>query len=540
MANIRREFLRAIAAGGAALGAGWTSGSPIEAVERAALDAARKQAAHRRRRIIYNNDGDDIWAKGADTLENFLAVRHEPLLGTQVDSIYYCTTQSFNLFTHSSRVAEVFLSREGTFANNNLKSFIEQGTDGLRMSCNFARKHGLESIWTLRMNDIHDCFTPQYVSQWKKDDPRRVMAKLADVSELKDRRRLWSLVDFEHADVEPRVVAIIEDVLRNYPVDGIELDFLRAPFYFRTTYEGKPATDKQVGVLTRLVESIRKSVLAESERQGKPLLLAARVPVTKQLCNYIGIDVAGWLSASMIDVLSISGGYVAFDQPVTELIELGHQNQVPVYPCLSQSGLNYRPPRGKEEPQPPAAWNGAAARLWDAGADGIYSFNLFPGPGTTEQRDYAVTVLKNIGSKESLMHVDRMFAVCDAGWGLPGAFWAKDVEEFSNSLPLSLDGKPAITVQLIVPGPIPDSPTSSKQELRLDFAGLAETEVPAVTINSHRLDQANFENIHDVRRYRFPIPLSNSKMGANEIRVEGISEKVKLAGVELWITRTES
>src|SRR5205823_1267019 len=136
-----------------------------EAAERGALDRARKQAAHRKRRVIYNNDGDDIWAAGADTVEKFLALRHDPLLGTQVDSIYYCTTQSFNLFTHDTRVSEVFLSREVSFANNNLPTFLEQKTDGLRMSCEFARKHGLESIWTLRMNDIHDAFTPQFVSQ---------------------------------------------------------------------------------------------------------------------------------------------------------------------------------------------------------------------------------------------------------------------------------------------------------------------------------------------------------------------------------------
>ncbi len=539
MTATRRNFLHAIAVGSTALGTGWTSGGPIEAAERAALDAARKQAAHRRRRIIYNNDGDDIWAPGAETVENFLAVRHEPLLGTQVDSIYYCTTQSFNLFTHDSHAAEVFLTRQGTFANNNLKSFIEQGTDGLRMSCNFARKHGLESIWTLRMNDIHDCFTPQYVSRWKKDDPRRVMASLENVSELKDRGRLWSLVDFEHPDVEPRMAAIIEDVLRNYPVDGVELDFLRAPFYFRSTYEGKAATDKQASVLTRLVETIRKKVLTESERQGKPFLLAARVPVSKKLCSYIGIDIDAWLSAGMIDVLAISGGYVAFDQPVSELIELGHRHQVPVYPCLSQSGLNYRPPRGKEGPQPSAAWFGAAARLWDAGADGIYCFNLFPGPGTTEQRDYALKVLKSIGSKELLASADRMFAVCDAGWSLPGAFWAKDAEEFSNSLPLTRDGKPAITVPLVVAGPIANSAKASSIELRLDFTGLTDTEVATVTMNSHQLGSPKSEIVGDSRRIRFSVPESCSRTGVNEIRVEGISEKVQLAGAELWITRIE-
>jgi hypothetical protein len=105
------------------------------------LDDARKKSAHRQRRIIYNNDGDDIWAKGADTIEKFLALRHTPLLDTHVDTIFYCTTQSFNLFTHDTRVAEVFLSREGSFTHNNLKMFLEQRTDGLRMSCDFARKH---------------------------------------------------------------------------------------------------------------------------------------------------------------------------------------------------------------------------------------------------------------------------------------------------------------------------------------------------------------------------------------------------------------
>ena len=177
------------------------------------------------------------------------------------------------------------------------------------------------------------------------------------------------------------------------------------------------------------------------------------MPVTKERCRYLGIDIAGWLSAGLIDVLAISGGYVAFDQPVEELIGLGHKHDVPVYPCLSLSGLLYRPPRSKGEPQPPAAWNGAAARFWEAGADGIYCFNLFPGPGTSEQREYAVTILKAIGSKDTLANADRMFAVCDAGWSMPAHYWAKDAEEFSRALPVALDGKPALTVPLIVAGP---------------------------------------------------------------------------------------
>ena len=223
MQSRRREFLLGLVAGSTALGPGWLGHRGIAATETNALDAARHQAAHRRRRVIYNNDGDDIWAKGADTVDKFLAMRHTPLLGTHVDSIFYSTTQSFNFFTHQSKVAEVFRSRDGSFANNNLAKFLEQDTDGLRMSSQFARKHGLETVWTLRMNDIHDAFTPQFRPKWKQKDPRRIMSTLAEGQKHNDRRSLWSLVDFEHPDVEPRLLEIIREVLQNYPVDGIEL-----------------------------------------------------------------------------------------------------------------------------------------------------------------------------------------------------------------------------------------------------------------------------------------------------------------------------
>lgn len=532
----RRNFLLALAAGGPALGVGWNLGVPLQAIERAALDVARKQAAWRRRRIIFNNDGDDIWGKGADTVEKFLAVRHTPLLGTQVDSIYYCTTQSFNLFTHATKVAEIFLSREGAFADNNLPAFLEHGLDGLRMSCEFAHQHGLESMWTLRMNDIHDAWTPQFVSRWKKEAPRRVMASLPDVLQYTDRRRLWSLVDFEHPDVEPQLKAIIEELLRNYPVDGVELDFLRAPFYFRTTYEGQPATNRQIGVLSRIVETIRKVVIAESERQGKPFLLAARVPVTQSHCRYIGIDIANWLSAGWIDVLALGGGYIAFDQPAEALIALAHQHGVPAYPCLSMSGLLYRPPRGSGQPQPPAAWNGASARLWAAGADGIYVFNLFPGPGPPEQREYAIAVLGTIGSVESISRAEQMFAVCDAGWSMPAHYWAKDAEEFSHALPVARGQQKAITVPLVVAKLPNTSDMLPPTELRLDFSDLPDNQMPTVWFNGQQLQQPVASDVvAQVRRLSYRIAANVARTGKNDIRIEGVSDTVKLAGAELWI-----
>ena len=538
MHRTRREFLQVIAAGSAAMGSARGLGQGMESGKRTALDAARKQAAWRRRRIVYNNDGDDIYVEGADTVEKFLAVRHKPLLGTQVDSIYYSTAQSFNLFVHETRVAEMVRSQElRQPLANNLPTFLKQKTDPLRMSCGFAKEHGMESIWSLRMNDIHDAFQPHFVSQWKKDDPRRVMSSLPETQDLKDRRRLWSLVDFEHPDVEPQLVAIVGEVLRNYPVDGVELDFMRAPFYFRTAYEGKPVTDMQVAVLTRLVTNIRTMLLAESERQGKPFLLAARVPVTTELCRHVGIDIAGWLKAGLIDVMALGGGYVTFDQPITALIQLGHRHDVPVYPSLSQSGLWYHPPRSKGlEAQPPAAWRGAAACGWDLGADGIYTFNLFFGDPAAPS-DYAAGILKTIGSKDTLQAADRLFAISDAGWWLPSQYWAKEAEEFSGALPVFMSHQAPTTVALTVAAPLAAPGTQVRTELRLDFAGLEESQRPAVAFNSDPLSPAQgAELVGEVRRFRYSVTTARIRPGRNEIRVEALPGQVKLAGAELWVT----
>lgn len=538
MATSRRDFLVGMAIGSATRRTGWLGNSALRAEVVTDLDAARRQAAHRQRRIVFNNDGDDIWAAGADTAERFLAARHIPLLGTQVDSIHYCTTQSFNYFTHQTKVAEVFTTKGGQFANNNLEKFLEQETDGLRMSCEFAHKHGMESIWTLRMNDIHDAWTPEFRPKWKQDDPTRIMSTLDETKDFEDRRRLWSLVDFEHVDVEPRLCEIIEEVLGNYEVDGIELDFLRAPFYFRSSYEGQAATDAQIAVLSNLVRAIRKIVLRESERQGKPLLLKVRVPSTPELCRKIGIDIVAWLQEKLVDVVALGGGYITFDLPIKQLVDLAHEHDVPVYPCLSQSGLMYRAPRGTSTKQPREAWFGAANRLWHDGADGIYTFNLFPGPGSEADRDYARSVLETIGSRERLAESTIIYSISDAGWWMPAHYWAKDAADFSKALPLPLTANEYVQTSMYVPEDLRGAGFDVTAELRVDFTGLTAKSTPEILFGS-----ANFgpigdgEQIAGVRRFVCQVPLQSISQGPNRVMVKTKENGATLAGAELWIRR---
>lgn len=71
--------------------------------------------------------------------------------------------------------------------------------------------------------------------------------------------------------------------------------------------------------------------------------------------------------------------------------------------------------------------------------------------------------------------------------------------------------------------------------------GLTNAEVPSAMINTHRLDRPNaLELVGEVRRFFYHVPTGSARTGANEIQVEGITEKAKLAGAELWITQGES
>ena len=188
------------------------SGAKIGNLEE--LKQQRKKATRRRRCIIFNNDGDDAWkAKGEATPEAFLECRTTPLLGTQVDTIFYCTTQCFGYVTHNTKVGEIFtstvdpknpddaFSRDGGFSKNKTAEFIKQGTDTLKIMVDFCRKNDIEIFWSMRMNDTHDAsstwYGPVWFPQLKKDHPDWLLGS----KQKPPKRAPWTAVDYGRKEI---------------------------------------------------------------------------------------------------------------------------------------------------------------------------------------------------------------------------------------------------------------------------------------------------------------------------------------------------
>ena len=150
------------------------------------LRRRRKQAAQRKRRVIFNNDGNEpVYYLDEATRKAFLDCRTTPLLGSQVDAIFYCTWSSgFSFFTYDTKVGQAFdttanpkhpANKIGGFSKNKTRAFLDQGTDPLKMMVEWCKAHGVEIFWSFRMNDTHDgqgaWYSDPLFPQLKRDHP---------------------------------------------------------------------------------------------------------------------------------------------------------------------------------------------------------------------------------------------------------------------------------------------------------------------------------------------------------------------------------
>ena len=506
---------------------------------------ARKAAAHRKRNLIFNNDGDDAvhYAKMTDkpnepaSREGLMSIRMDHMGDCGLDSVFYCTTQSFNAFTHDSKVTEVFTTTEGAFSGNRTADLIKLGADPLAVAMEACRRFNLEAIYTIRVNDIHDNFWYEMLSQWKKDNPQLLLGKREDKTKYpaSDSRHVWTLADFSKQEVRDLMVTIVEDIPSRYDVDGIDLDFLRHPAFFQETRTKQPATSEHMDMLTDMMSKIRQVVLAASQRKGKPILLSVRVLPTLELNRYLGLDVDRWMKEGIVDFIAVGGGYDPFTMPVKETIDRGHQLGIPVYACGSASGL--RPAGGVSDSGIGGnleCWRAFASNAWHAGVDGLMTFNLFPANPATDQTKFVRQAWREMSDPQHLAGKDKLFCI-DNLQSYPNTSYMFGTVPVEDRLPIQVDR--GATVQRVLPvgDNIPGlADQIASLNLRIFLAGLQADDQVAVQVNGTNIAVAP-EKAHWLAG---DVPPSAMKHGDNTVSLlfeSGNAESLKLASLELAV-----
>ncbi len=406
---------------------------------------SRQELRNKKRRIIWNNDGDDLhvparwddprgeWHRGADgyghfphrfeTVDDFLKQRMKGKIeNTQIDSVFYCGYTSVPNWEFP------------------LDTIGKIGPDPLQHAVKFAHDNHMEFFYSFRMNDIHLSAHP---AGWLWSDFRKANLHLLQGrvdrewfekkftpwmnGEIKEHPltpaiepgwkffwpwessppkptnfRTWAAFDFGLKEVRDYYLGLVREACRRYDVDGIEFDWGRTPPFFRTEHRANAP------VMTDFMRQVRGILDEFGCRRGRPALFANRVPDSPVESLNVGLDVESWLKEDLIDLLIAGFGDKPFSFPITEWIQLGHKFGIPVHGCIE----NGFPEQGRIE-----VIRASAQRYWSAGADGVYLYNhYFEGrpdylhvPGYTSHRPEET--LYDIGDPARLRNLDKIYCV---------------------------------------------------------------------------------------------------------------------------------
>lgn len=376
--------------------------------ERDDYQKLHEKAINRPRRVIFNNDGNEpVYLCKEVSAEELLKQRTSPLVGSHVDSIFYCTWSSgFGVFTHDTKVGQVFDTQEAMFTNNLVRKFLDKGIDPLRVMTDFGRKNNIEIFWSMRMNDTHDGSSAAYgpvmfrANKLKLEHPEYLIGS----KEKRPKYGAWSAVDYGVPEIRELAYKFCEEVCQNYDVDGIELDFFRHAFLFKASSRGESCGETELNQLTDLIRQIRAMIERQGRKRNRPILLAIRVPDSVEYCKLIGIDLERWLANGFVDLL-IVGGYTQINLWEYS-VKLGHKYGVKVYPSLDESRVADEAARKLRTT--PETFRGRAMNVWSAGADGVYMFNFF-NPHSSLWRE--------LGDPKILQQLDRNYFASVRGMG---------------------------------------------------------------------------------------------------------------------------
>ena len=172
-----------------------------------------------------------------------------------------------------------------------MRDAFARGFDAYAVMVRRCRERGVSPWLSFRMNDIHGTQTksdPMVGTFWREHPEWHL-----------NKDEGWANgLDYAEKAVRDRMAAYIREAVERYDVDGVELDLIRFPFYFRAGTEGENAP-----LLTAFVREVRRTCAAAAARRGHPVKIAVRLlPDPKQAAK-MGADVGAWVREGLVDLV---------------------------------------------------------------------------------------------------------------------------------------------------------------------------------------------------------------------------------------------
>ena len=231
----------------------------------------------RTRRTIYHNDARHsyLWYFEPPMRLEDAWIPIDEVAGTAVDTFSYCVERGDGMF-YPTKVGKMFSVEDGKAQSNHnyewraaacMLSLMERGLDPLQVLIDRAHEHGMDFIADLRLQRL---------------------GKMYPELELENGGKGWA-----EDRVRDLKFDILHELVTEYPIQGVELDFTAAFGEGEFFYFTDGGTPENTATMTEWVR--RVSEMARSQ-PGERRVVGARIFPTEKGNLDQGLDVRTWLS----------------------------------------------------------------------------------------------------------------------------------------------------------------------------------------------------------------------------------------------------
>ena len=210
----------------------------------------------------------------------------------------------------------------------NAKKLFDAGIDPYEVWIAECHKCGVEAWVSMRMNDVHFSTVTNF---------------FRNTTFCKSRRDLWvdqdpkdcfgHALDYTKREVRDYNFAQVREMLWRWDADGIEVDWMRGPPFFR---DGEAR--RNAHLLTDFMREVRAEAGRVTAKRGRKMKVIARVGFDVEKSLDVGLDVRQWLKEGLVDAIVPSNVFFPDPTiPANEWLALVRENapSVQVFPCVN-------------------------------------------------------------------------------------------------------------------------------------------------------------------------------------------------------------
>ena len=377
------------------------------------------------RRVMYHRDFGLVDCFEAPVnLSEYLWDLVGRIAGTHVDTLvlHSCFTEEAEEYTsetdvpvgltgaHATWTPSEELTAYGWRALKNRDVLLKRDIDLVAAVIEAVHKVGIDLFVGIRLNDVHHAQWDFHPKFWIEHPEYRI----GDHPEYRHPRcgfrepggdfqshiddRPPAALDYMHDEVRAYYLSLVEQAVSGYEVDGIELDFLRHPLFFKPT-----DVDRGRDKMTEFLATARNRLNEVGKQRGRPVVLNVRVPPTVEAGWRIGLDVRRWLGDSLVDIMTVAPvWHPDFGMPVEEFVDAAKGTDCKVFAGIELAEM----PALENSLATAKMIRAAALAYWKAGAEGIHVYNPHV---ITHYLRQELPFLREIGDPRLLEYLDKHY-----------------------------------------------------------------------------------------------------------------------------------